>query len=245
MQERSAIIVGSLVLLLVLLPLGFVLHASPRFPGSLAGSLIGIAGAGLMLVPFLYGVVKRSSFLRTRITRHVSMRTLLAFHIYAGVLGPVLGMLHSAHKFRSPLGVSLTGMMLVVVLTGYMGRYLLARIAAAVQGERSELAALTAAFERASAEAGAAAGPRPDRVFGRWAQSLFVPVEAEPGGSAHRTVQLAQAMADVEHAIRTEEAMRSLFDRWLPLHILLAIILYGLLALHVWSGLYYGLRWLQ
>ncbi|WP_375276079.1 hypothetical protein [Methylorubrum thiocyanatum] len=248
MQERNAIAVGGLVLLLLLLPLGYLVHVSPRFPGSLAGSLVGIAGAVLMLVPLLYVVLKRVPALRTRVTRRVSMTTLLALHVYAGVLGPVLGLIHGAHKFRSPLGVSLTGMLLVVVLTGYIGRYLLARIAKAVQGERADLAALTAAFDRASSEVQAQAAPSSTGVRARLARILFIPADVVPGpapaGDAGRLVRVADAMADVESAIRTEEVMRNLFDRWLPLHILVAIILYGLLVLHVWSGLYYGLRWL-
>ena len=248
MQERSAIAVGGLVLLLLLLPLGYLIHASSRFPGSLAGSLLGIAGAVLMLVPLVYVIIKRVPFLKTRVTRHMSMRTLLALHVYAGVLGPILGMIHAAHKFRSPLGVSLTGMVLVAVLTGYVGRYLLARIAKAVQGERSDLAALTAAFDRASSAVRMSPQPALAGVLARLARILFIPADVVPGaapaGDAGRLVAVADAMADMESAIRTEEVMRNLFDRWLPLHILVAIILYGLLALHVWSGLYYGLRWL-
>ncbi|KMO24922.1 membrane protein, partial [Methylobacterium aquaticum] len=150
MQERSAVAVGALVVLLLILPLGYLLHVSPRFPGSLAGSLIGITAALLMLFPLLYVGVKRIPGVRARVSRQVSMRTLLALHVYAGVLGPILGLIHAAHKFRSPLGVSLTGMLLVVVGTGYVGRYLLSRITKAVQAERSDLASLTAAFERVS-----------------------------------------------------------------------------------------------
>lgn len=248
MQERNAITVGGLVLLLLLLPLGYVIHVSPRFPGSLSGSLVGIAGAVLMLSPLLYVAVKRVPALRARITRRVSMTTLLALHVYAGVLGPILGLIHAAHKFRSPLGVSLTGMVLLVVLTGYVGRYLLARIAKAVKGEREDLATLTAAFGRISSEVQAPAAPSSTGVLARLARILFIPADVVPGaapaGDAGQLVKVADAMADVETAIRTEELMRNLFDRWLPLHILVAIILYGLLALHVWSGLYYGLRWL-
>jgi uncharacterized membrane protein YsdA (DUF1294 family) len=254
MQERGAVVVGGLVLLLLLFPLGAVLHVSPRFPGSLAGSLVGIAGAALMLVPLLYLVVKRVPRLRRSVTRRVSMRTLLAVHIYAGVLGPILGVVHTAHKFRSPLGVSLLGMTLVVVVSGYVGRYLLGQIGRAIQGRRSELAALAAAFERASAEAASDPGPPPAwrGLLARWSSRLLAPagpradaVAAAPGAAAERALRLADAMADTEYAIRAEEVVRDLFTKWLKLHIAIAMILYALLALHVWSGLYYGLRWLR
>lgn len=239
-------VVGGLVVFLAIFPLGFLVHVSPRFPGSLAGSLVGIAGAVLMMVPLLYLIVKRAPLLRTAVTRVVSMRTLLAVHIYAGVLGPILGAVHSAHKFRSPLGVSLTGMMLVVVLSGYVGRHLLGQITSAVQGRRAELASLTAAFEQAARSAPAPAAETVRRGFlARLASRLLTPVGAPAGARTQPDlVRLADALADVEYAVRAEDVVRRLFTAWLRLHIVIAMVLYGLLALHVWSGLYYGLRWL-
>ena len=70
----------------------------------------------LMLIPLVYLIVKRLPWLKQGVTRAVSMRSLLAIHMYAGVLGPILGVLHSGHTFNSPLGISLTAMMIVVVL---------------------------------------------------------------------------------------------------------------------------------
>src|SRR6058998_545352 len=110
MHEREELLITSLVVLLLLLPLGGYVHRDPRFPGSLAGGVLGIAGAALMLIPLAYLVVKRVSWLKTWVTRAVSMRSLLAIHMYAGVLGPLLGVLHSGHTFSSPLGLALTAM---------------------------------------------------------------------------------------------------------------------------------------
>ena len=47
MKETEKLAVGALVSALVLAVPGFLFHVAPRFPGSLAGSLIGIAGAVL------------------------------------------------------------------------------------------------------------------------------------------------------------------------------------------------------
>src|SRR6266852_914904 len=110
MQEREQLMVTGFVALLLVLALGFYVHRDPRFPGSLAGSVLGVAAAALMLIPLAYLVVKRLSLLKQCVTRAVSMHSLLAIHIYAGVLGPILGVLHSGHKFNSPLGISLTAM---------------------------------------------------------------------------------------------------------------------------------------
>lgn len=234
MQERGGIVAGSLVVLVAVLPLGALFHASSRFPGSLLGSLLGITAAVLMIIPFIYLLIKRVPFLNSTVTRLVSMRTLLAVHIYAGLFGPVLALLHSAHKFRSPLGISLVGMMLVVVLSGYCGRFLLGRISRSVQARRSELAQLHAAFR--------ALPPEPlKRAVPGWAAWLFRRVDSDSG---ERT-RLASALIDAEQAVRLEELIRAVFTRWLRLHIALAAVLYTLLALHAWSGFYYGFRWLQ
>lgn len=237
-QERESLVVGGLVVLLAGFPLGFLVHVSARFPGSLTGSLIGIAGAVLMLAPFAYLVIKRTPSLKARVTRHVSMRTLLAIHVYAGILGPLLGLVHAAHKFESPLGVSLTGLMLVVVLSGYAGRYLLSQLGRAIRGRQSDLAALRAALDRAAPAATAPA------KGGLWRILRDGLVRRDAGTEAPSPARLAAAIADLEFAVRAEALVKELFDRWLKLHIVIAMALYALLALHIWSGLYYGLRWL-
>ena len=232
-HERESLVVGGLVLLLVGFPLGFLVHVSARFPGSLAGGLIGILGASLMLAPFAYLVIKRVPPLKAWVTRRVSMRTLLTIHIYAGILGPLLGLVHAAHKFESPLGVSLTGLMLVVVVSGYVGRYLLSQLGRAIRGRQSELTALRAALERL-----------PPEEAPPWRRIREVFVRAETDAKGPSATHLASAIADIEFAVRAEALLNVLFERWLKLHIIIAIALYALLALHIWSGLYYGLRWL-
>ena len=72
--------------LLVVLTLGFYIHRDPRFPGSLAGGVLGISGAALMLVPLLYLFVKRIPPLKRAVTPAVSMRTLLFGEYDAGRL---------------------------------------------------------------------------------------------------------------------------------------------------------------
>lgn len=243
MRERGGIVVGALVVVLTLFPLGFFLHSSPRFPGSLAGSLIGIAAAVLMLVPLTYVAVKRIPFINRRAKPHVETRTLLSLHIYAGVVAPILGLIHAAHKFNSPLGVSLTGIMLVLVISGFFGRYLLTQLARALRGRQSELAALKLSFlniQPPPVAEGASADSR-----GLLARALFQKDEVLAAAGSERDAEsLAGAVADVEYAVRAEGAVQSLFGQWRKVHVTLAVILYTLLALHIWAGLYYGLRWL-
>ena len=125
MKERQGIIVAGIFSVLLLAWLGFLLHRSPRFPGSDIGAVFGIAGAALMLVPLAYPIAKRIPFLNARITKHVSMQSLLAIHVYTGIFGPFLAIIHTGHKFDSGLGITLTAVMLLVVVSGFAVRYLL------------------------------------------------------------------------------------------------------------------------
>ena len=56
---------------------------------------------------------------------------------------------------------------------------------------------------------------------------------------------LAEGVADLEYSIRTDELLRRWFSRALKLHIVLSVALYALLAAHITSGIYFGLRWLR
>jgi hypothetical protein len=152
------------------------------------------------------------------------MRTLLGVHIYAGLAGAILALLHTGHKFESTLGIVLTATMLIVVLSGYVGRYLLGFIAEGTRAKQAQLATLWAQYDRL---AGAATN------------------EGVASDAASRAVPLIESMADLEHAIRGEERIRSFFALWLKWHVLVSSAFYVLLGLHVWAALEFGLRWFR
>jgi hypothetical protein len=180
------------------------------------------------------------------------MRSLLAIHMYAGVLGPILGVLHSGHTFNSPLGISLTAMMIVVALSGFIGRYLMRRVSADMRQQQQLLAGLRVAYDHVAAElaqdAGQTAALRPFAgFFGRLVAAFFVDegrAPAQPIPAAARALRLAESMADLEYAMKTHEVFKQVFGRWLACHIIISLILYMLLALHIWSVWYFGIRWL-
>ena len=250
MKERERLVVGGLVVLLLLLWLGFLVHRSPRFAGSAWGGLLGVAGVGLMLVPLAYLIVKRVGPLKRAVTRRVSMRTLLTWHIYAGIFGPILGLLHTGHTFASPLGIALTAMMLVVVVSGFVGRYLLSQIAQTLHEKRQMLTCLELAYRHTAMEVAAhpeeIAMLRPMTGFWRGlVAGLVIPRTATVPSAPVRALRLAESMADVEYAVKAHETLKRVFAGWLKLHIVISLLLYGLLLLHVWAGVYFGLRWLS
>ncbi|WP_437656828.1 hypothetical protein [Sorangium sp. So ce1182] len=244
MKERERLVVTGIFVVLLVGWLGFLVHRAPRFAGSLAGAIFGIAAAILMVVPLAYSIVKRIRPLRDRLTQHVHLRTLLAWHIYAGILGPLLALVHTGHRFDSPIGVALTAAMLIVVVSGFTGRYLLGYVGRELNEKKAMRASLEVELARArdelAREGVSLAHP--------WRWALVGSLLAAGGGTAPaslRVVRLAEAVADVEYAIRSHALFKAWFARWLRLHIVLSVVLYALLALHIGTEIYYGLRWLR
>ena len=247
MKERERIVVSGFLTALLLAWLGFLVHSSPRFAGSGSGAVFGIAGAVLMLVPLAYSIAKRIPFLHARITKRVSMQSLLALHVYTGIFGPLLAIIHTGHKFDSPLGIALTAVMLLVVLSGFTVRYLLTYVAHEIadkllllQTARGDLDSAWGVLENIPAEMRAI--PRA-RLLAAGLASLGLDLPF--GGPAGEVTRIAESVADLEYAIRTHEFFKRWFGRSLKLHIVLSLILYVLLGLHIWSGIHFGLRWFR
>jgi len=245
MKEREGIVVSSTVGLLLLAWLGFLFHRSPRFAGSGTGAVFGIAGAVLMLVPLAYPIVKRIRFLKARITPHVSMQSLMTLHVYAGILGPLLAIIHTGHKFNSVLGIALTAVMLLVVVSGFAVRYLLTFVAHEIkdkllllQTARGDLDSAWGVLEHSPAEM-RALPKTPVLAAGLASLGIELPF----GGPAGEVIRTADGVADLEYAIRTHELFKRWFSRSLTLHIAASFVLYVLLLLHIWSGIHFGLRW--
>jgi hypothetical protein len=251
MKERERLVVSGLVVLLLLLWLGFLVHRDTRFAGSLWGGVLGVSGAVLMIVPLVYMIVKRIAPLKKLATRYVSMRTLLSWHMYAGILGPILVLLHTGHKFESTLGIALTAMTILVVLSGFTGRYLMSQFSQTIREKKEMLTHLELAYRETATELAAhpeqLAVIRPLSGFlTRLVAGLFVTAGGTSAGTmpvAVKALRLAESISDVEYAVKTHETFKRWFAAWLKFHIVISFILYGLLALHVWAGIHFGLRW--
>ena len=246
MKAREGIIVGGVVCVLLLAWLGFLVHRAPRFAGSGVGSMFGIAGAVLMLVPLAYTIAKRIPFLNARITPYVSLQAWLNLHVYTGILGPLLAIIHTGHKYDSWLGISLTAVMLLVVVSGFAVRYLLTYVAheitdklALLQTARGDLDSAWGALENSPADTSVL--PETPVLAAGLAS---IGLEVRPGGAAGEITRIAESVADLEYAVRMHEFFKRWFRRSLTLHIVLSVLLYVLLALHIGSGIYFGLRWL-
>jgi len=253
MKEKEKIIASALVVIILVLWAGALLHVSPRFAGSLAGGIFGVTGGLLMLVPLVYTVIKRVKSLKTAATRRVPMRTLLAWHIYAGLVGPLLVLIHTGHKFESLLGLSLTLLTLIVVLSGFVGRYLLVRVGQGLREKKVQLETLNTAYEQMVAtlatEPERLTAIRPFASFRRRLAAVLLTADdsnsRQPAVEPLNVVRHVEAIADVEQAILLHDQFKKWFSRWLKWHLCVSLLLYLLLFFHVWASLYFGLRWFQ
>ena len=169
----------------------------------------------------------------------------MTVHVYSGILGPLLGIIHAGHKFESWLGITLTATMLLVVVSGFVGHYLLSFVNQDVrdkllllQTARGDLDSAWGAHQNAPPES-STLPKMPLFVTGLASFGL----DFQNNGPAADVTRLAESVADLEYAIRTHELFNRWCSRWLKLHLVLSIILYVLLGLHVWAGIHFGLRW--
>lgn len=250
MKERERPVVTSLFALLLILWLGFLFHRDARFAGSLWGGVLGVSGAALMLWPLGYSLVKRVPALKAAVTKRLAMSTLLSWHVYTGILGAVLAVLHTGHKFNSVLGIALTVMMFAAVLSGYIGRYFLSLLSHELQERKLILSRFQVEYEETLSDL--AQHPVPalaaisHSILRRLALAFSRPEteEVQRGLTlSQHALRLADSIADLEYAIASDDMLKRRLSGWLAVHICVSGAFYALLGLHIWAEIYFGLRW--
>ena len=109
----AMLIIGSIYAIVVLL--------TKNVPASagLFGHLLGIIGFIMMLMTeILYSLRKRS-----RLARWGRMEFWLQFHIFTGLVGPFMVLLHTSWKFNGLAG-AVTLLTILIVASGFVGRYI-------------------------------------------------------------------------------------------------------------------------
>ena len=97
------------------------------------GYALGIIGGSLMLLLLLYPLRKRVR----RMRRWMHVRHWFRMHMIFGILGPVFIMLHSGFKLGSTNGTVALFSMLVVAMSGFVGRYFYTKIHYGLYGRRA------------------------------------------------------------------------------------------------------------
>jgi hypothetical protein len=126
------------ILVIALIYMGMLVWLNGIPPASdFFGHSIGILGFVLMLMTeSLYSIRKRSHS-----ARWGRMADWLDFHIFTGIVGPFMVMLHSSWKYNGLAGV-VTLLMIIVVASGFIGRYIYTAVPRTVDGVEVEPAQL-------------------------------------------------------------------------------------------------------
>ena len=98
-------------------------------PSGIYGHGLGILGTSLVLGLLVYSLRKRWKWLR----KFGSLKTWLNYHIFMGITGPILIILHTTFKFNGLVSVSFWSMM-AVMISGFIGKYIYVQIPRAKDG---------------------------------------------------------------------------------------------------------------
>lgn len=184
--------------------------------GDLVGHTLGIIGFTLMLLTETLYSLRKRALGRAR----GSMRTWLRAHIVMGIVGPYLVFLHTAWEFNGLAGV-LTLMVAIVVVSGFIGRYIYSAVPRTADGAVLEAQQLN--------------------------DTLAELRLAEAVGPATTDDATARMRRDIERRIRTLERQiaalrweRRALATWHTIHIPLGMTMFVVAFAHIAAALYYG-----
>ena len=130
-QSNRELWLAFFAMVAITLVYSFVAITYNKIPGAsdLFGHSIGIAGFIMMLMAeTLYTLRKRS-----RSARWGRMSSWLQFHIFTGLVGPYMVLLHSSWKFHGLAGMLML-LTVIIVASGFLGRYIYTSVPRNVDG---------------------------------------------------------------------------------------------------------------
>jgi thioredoxin reductase/Pyruvate/2-oxoacid:ferredoxin oxidoreductase delta subunit len=242
------------------------LHATLR-PAGTWGHGVGIVATAFMLLNFLYPVRKRSRALQGV----GSIRSWLDFHMFVGFMSPLVIAFHAAFQSNNLLATGTAAALLVVVLTGIIGRFIYGLVPGS-GGKEVELSDLMGRWERLRSRLEPLINESDDpaaihRIFDGVAQparrgSLPGLVLRLPFAALLTRAQLLRARwhfpdrADYEEfrdgyvrlrrtrlQIAFYQALKSLLRGWRLFHASLAGFLVVAITAHIAVSLYLGYGW--
>lgn len=270
---------GSLVAIVLLLARGESYYATalaerahhPDYwdwkSGGRFGHLLGLLGSTLMVLMLLYSVRKRVGLFR----RWGPLGRWLDVHIFFGLIGPALVILHSAFKVQGLVALSFWSM-IAVAASGVLGRYLYLQIPRTRAGEeltlrdlteidrdlserlRSEFRLEDAVLRRLEALS-RAPDPRhgllrvtAGMVLGAWReQGELRALLRECRGLPKSLTRVFELTVREKHRVHRRillwDRLHALFHYWHVIHKPFAVVMYLFLVVHVAVALLTGYGW--
>jgi hypothetical protein len=190
----------------------------PRAVG-LVGHSLGIVGLGLMLFTEVGYSLRKRAVGRPRGT----MRAWLQVHIFTGIVGPYLVLLHTAWSFNGLAG-ALTVLVLIVVISGFLGRYIYTAVPRTADGAILEAEEVGRLLEAARTEAAAA-----------HAEGVGRDVAA-----VRRERDAARRLRTLERQLAALRWARRALATWHTIHIPIGMAMFVTAGAHIMAALYYA-----
>ncbi len=200
----------------------------------------GLVGHGIGIVGFILILMTETLYsIRKRLTdaKWGSMASWLKFHIYTGLVGPYLVLLHTSMKFH---GIAAVAMLftIVVVASGIVGRYIYTSVPRTVYAVGTLGGPLPA-----GASAGAGGGFGAGRAF-RGGDERGVPTTGAGATTAGGTAETGggattSASSVLERQARALAARRGRLASWRAVHVPLTWLLVMTALVHAVAALYY------
>jgi hypothetical protein len=186
----------------------------------LLGHSLGIVGFGLMLMTETLYSLRKRAMRRPR----GSMRAWLQFHIVTGIVGSYLVVLHSAWSFNGLAG-ALAVMTVVVVISGFIGRYIYTATPRTADGAVIEAQVLQMQLDLARQEL---------------AQSSLAVTAVLPVSTRGRKPAEARRLRDLERQMAALRWARRALATWHAIHIPLGMALFVMAFAHIGAAVYYA-----
>jgi hypothetical protein len=234
----------SIIYLIAVLFTGGIPGASDLF-----GHSLGILGFILMLMTeTLYSLRKRS-----RSARWGRMASWLQIHIFTGLVGPFLVLLHTSWKFNGLAGL-VTLFTLIIVISGFIGRYIYTAVPRTADGIVIEADVIQAQIHEAQKEIDRWMADQPelnrflrihmverltiwDRLRWWWQKMGMHPQQRAQVNQLqlliHRRSILRRQMGRLAWA-------RRLLALWHTVHIPIGIVLFTAAFIHIGAAIYYA-----
>ncbi len=235
-------------------------------PGGLFGHGVGIIGSLMMLFLLLYSLRKRTKLFG----KAGAIGRWLDIHIFFGTVGPLLIILHSTFKLNGIVSVSFWSMVLVS-LSGFIGRYLYVQIPRTIRGQELSLDDIHKASESLGkkleslynlsleevnqleqALAGSVKGSLMGIFFAditrffhkRSIQKQLKRRKKIPLKQSKQFITLLTQKALLDRRIALWEKVHKLFHYWHVFHKPFAVIMYVIMFVHVGVTVWLGYSWI-
>ncbi|MCB9396792.1 MAG: hypothetical protein H6510_03140 [Acidobacteria bacterium] len=236
-------------------------------PAGTWGLVYGVVGMALMLLLLLYSLRKRTRLFG----RAFKLKTWLDVHIFFGVAGPLLILLHTSFKFNGIVALCFFAMM-AVAISGVLGRYLYLQIPKNIQGREISLRELEADLQSSSEHLGLFLAPAPLEHLlqlldsgqppnGNWATlNWAIRSDWSLRSRSHRARQFllqsgvakdriteildqARERALLKRRVASLRVVHDLFHYWHVIHRPFAAVMYLIALVHIVIAALFAMSW--